>query len=171
MTTGLSCGRNRGWTAEWLVRFFSTAFTAFAHLRLYQYLGVCVWVCLCVCECVYVGVDQKVLARSYVFGDHLSWLKSLRERSAMEFGDGVRDGGLPVHLHICRPRSLVDREIRSTYTCILDSLPALGMVQINNVGWAILEQVSRKIRERPAKGQGACCKVPHIAGKRKWQGE
>ena len=33
----------------------------------------------------YVGVDQKVLARSYVFGDHSSWLKSLRERSAMEF--------------------------------------------------------------------------------------
>ena len=44
------------------------------------------------------------------------------------------------------------------------------MAQINNVGWAILEQVSRKIRERPAKVQGACCKVPHIAGKRKWQG-
>ena len=31
------------------------------------------------------GVDQKVLARSYAFGDHSSWLKSLRERSAMEF--------------------------------------------------------------------------------------
>ena len=77
---------------------------------------------------------------------------------------------MPADLHICRPRSLVDREIRSTYTCIVDSLPVLGMVQINNVGWAILEQVSRKIRERPAKGQGACCKVPHIAGKRKWQG-
>ena len=34
---------------------------------------------------VNMGVDQKVLARSYVFGDHSSWLKSLRERSAMEF--------------------------------------------------------------------------------------
>ena len=33
----------------------------------------------------YMGVDQKVLARSYVFGDHSSWLKFLRERSAMEF--------------------------------------------------------------------------------------
>ena len=32
-----------------------------------------------------MGVDQKVLARSYVFGDHSSWLKLLRERSAMEF--------------------------------------------------------------------------------------
>ena len=32
-----------------------------------------------------MGVDQKVLARSYVFGDHSSWLKFLRERSAMEF--------------------------------------------------------------------------------------
>ena len=52
-----------------------------------------------------------------------------------------------MHLHICRPRSLVDREIRSTYTCIIDSLPVLGMVQINNVGWAIFEQV----RERSAK--------------------
>ena len=31
------------------------------------------------------GVDQKVLARSYVFGDHSSLFKSLRERSAMEF--------------------------------------------------------------------------------------
>ena len=57
-------------------------------------------------------------------------------------------GGMPVHLHICRPRSLVDRDIRSTYTCIIDSLPVLGMVHIKNVGWAILEQVSRKIRER-----------------------
>ena len=75
-----------------------------------------------------------------------------------------------MHLHICRPRSLVEREIRSTYTCIIDSLPVLGLVQINNVGWAILEQVSRKIRERSAKGQGACCKVPHIASNRKWQG-
>ena len=79
-------------------------------------------------------------------------------------------GGMPVHLHICRPRSLVDREIRRTYTFIIDSLPVLGMVQINHVGWAILGQVSRKIRERPAKGQGACCKVPRIASKRKWQG-
>ena len=35
----------------------------------------------------YVGVDQKVLARSYVFGDHSFWLKSLRERSAMEFAN------------------------------------------------------------------------------------
>ena len=69
-----------------------------------------------------------------------------------------------MHLHICRPRSLVEREIRSTYTCIIDSLPVLGLVQTNNVGWAILEQVSRKIRERPAKDQGACCKVP------RWQG-
>ena len=77
-------------------------------------------------------------------------------------------GGMPVHLHICRPRPLVAREIRSTYTCIIDSLPVLGMVQINNVGWTNLEQVSRKIRERPAKVQGACCKVPRLAGKRKW---
>ena len=75
-----------------------------------------------------------------------------------------------MHLHICRPRSLVDREIRSTYTCSIDFLPVLGMVQINKVGWAILGQVSRKIRERSAKSQGACCKVPRIAGKRKWQG-
>ena len=107
----------------------------------------------------YMGVDQKVLARSYVFGDHSSWLKSLRERSAMEFAKETYFfsrkiprwilGGMPVHLHICRPRSLVDREIRRTYTCIIDSLPVLGMVQINNVGWAILEQVSRKTGERP----------------------
>ena len=69
-----------------------------------------------------------------------------------------------MHLHMCRPRSLVEREIRSTYTCIIDSLPVLGWVQINNVGWAILEKVSPK-------GQGACCKVPHIAGNRKWQGQ
>ena len=121
---------------------------------------------------VHMGVDQKVLARSYVFGDHSSWLKFLRERSAMEFAKETyffaKD--MPVHLHICRPRSLVDREIRSTYTCSIDFLPVLGMVQINNVGWAILEQVSRKTGERPAKGQGACCKVPRIAGKRKWQG-
>ena len=32
-----------------------------------------------------MGVDQKVLARSYVFGDHSSLFKSLRERSTMEF--------------------------------------------------------------------------------------
>ena len=62
-------------------------------------------------------------------------------------------GGMPVHLHYCRPRSLVDREVRSTYTCVVDSLPVLGMVQINNVGWAILgasfAKDPRKTGERP----------------------
>ena len=100
--------------------------------------------CSCICTWIpELGVDQKVLARSYVFGDHSSWLKSLRERSAMEFAKEVYFsrkiprwilGSMPVHLHICRPPSLVDREIRRTYTCIIDSLPVLGMVQINNVG-------------------------------------
>ena len=83
-----------------------------------------------------MGVDQKVLARSYVFGDHSSLFKSLRERSAMEFAKETsfffaKDSALgswrhPVHLHICRPCSLVDREMRSTYTCIIDSHSCVG---------------------------------------------
>ena len=65
-----------------------------------------------------MGVDQKVLTRSSVFGDHSSLFKSLRERSAMEFAKetvfSAKDSALgswmhPVHLHICRTRSLVDR--------------------------------------------------------------
>ena len=76
-------------------------------------------------------------------------------------GDGVRErnlffsrkiprwilGGMPVHLHICRPRSLVDREIRSTYTCIIDSLPVLGWcksITLAGLFWS-------KFRERSAK--------------------
>ena len=54
-----------------------------------------------------------------------------------------------MHLHICRPRYLMEREICNTYTCIIDSLLVLGFVQINNVSWAILEQVSRKSGEKP----------------------
>ena len=46
---------------------------------------------------------------------------------------------MPVHLHICRPRSLVDREVRSTFICIIDSLPVLG-----RLFWS-------KFRERSAK--------------------
>ena len=52
-----------------------------------------------------------------------------------------------MHLHICRPRSLVEREMRSTYTCIIDSLPVLGLVQINNVG--CFAKDPRKTGERP----------------------
>ena len=51
-----------------------------------------------------------------------------------------------MHLHICRPRPLLDREIRSTYTCIIDSLPVLGMVQqitLAGLFWS-------KFRERSA---------------------
>ena len=40
-------------------------------------------------EYVNMGVDQKVLARSYASGDHLSWLKSLREGSVMEFAKEI----------------------------------------------------------------------------------
>ena len=84
---------------------------------------------------LHMGVDQKVLARSYVFGDHSSLFKSLRERSAMEFAKetlfSATDSALgswrhPVHLHICRPCSLVDREMRSTYTCNIDSHSCVG---------------------------------------------
>ena len=32
-----------------------------------------------------MGVDHKVLARNYVFGEHWCWSKSLCERSATEF--------------------------------------------------------------------------------------
>ena len=62
-----------------------------------------------------MGVDQKVLARSYVFGDHSCLSKSLRERSAMEFAKETfffaKDSALgswrhPVHLHISDPAPL-----------------------------------------------------------------
>ena len=75
--------------------------------------------------CIYMGVDQKVLARRYVFGDHSSLFKSLRERSAMEFAketffffrERFRVGFLEASCALAyfRPRSLVDREMRSTY--------------------------------------------------------
>ena len=52
-----------------------------------------------------MGVVQKVLARSYVFGDHSSWLKSLRERSAMEFAKETyffaKDSALDSWRHAC----------------------------------------------------------------------
>ena len=52
-----------------------------------------------------MGVDQKVLARSYVFGDHSSWLKFLRERSAMEFAKETyffaKDSALDSWRHAC----------------------------------------------------------------------
>ena len=34
-----------------------------------------------------------------------------------------------MHLPVCRPHSLVDGEMHSVFTCILGSLPVLGMVQ------------------------------------------
>ena len=57
--------------------------------------------CTQACVCAYVGVDQKVLARSYVFGDHSSWLKSLRERSAMEFAKETYFFALDSWSHAC----------------------------------------------------------------------
>ena len=48
-----------------------------------------------------------------------------------------------MHLHICRPRSLVEREIGSTYTCIIDSLPVLGYFG------ASFAKDPRKTGERP----------------------
>ena len=57
------------------------------------------------CSKKHLGVDQKVLARSYVFGDHSSWLKSLRERSAMEFAKETycfaKDSALDSWRHAC----------------------------------------------------------------------
>ena len=54
---------------------------------------------------IYIWVDEKVLARSYVFGDHSSWLKSLRERSAMEFAKetffSAKDSALDSWRHAC----------------------------------------------------------------------
>ena len=52
-----------------------------------------------------------------------------------------------MHLHICRPHSLVDRNMRSTFTCILDSLPVLGMVQTKR--W--LGYSGESVAERSAK--------------------
>ena len=50
-------------------------------------------------------VDQKILIRNYVFGDHSSWLKFLRERSAMEFAKElfffVKDSVLDSWRHAC----------------------------------------------------------------------
>ena len=50
---------------------------------------------------IYLGVDQKVLARSYVFGDHSSWLKSLCERSAMEFAKETKESALDSWRGMC----------------------------------------------------------------------
>ena len=63
----------------------------------------------------------------------------LMKNSILGFGD------MFIYLYICRSHSFIDRKIYSNYICIIDSLFVLGMVQINNVGWAILEQFSRKI--------------------------
>ena len=91
-----------------------------------------------------------------------------------KIGDGVRErnlflsrkiprwilGGMPVHLHICRPRPLLDREIRSTYTCIIDSSPVLGTVQkmtLAGLFWSFAKD-PRKTGERPGsllQAQGA----------------
>ena len=58
-----------------------------------------------------------------------------------------------MHLHICRPRSLVDREIRSTYTCIIDSLPVLGMERSAKDRRKARELVAR-FRTSPASASG-----------------
>ena len=72
-----------------------------------------------------MGVDQKVLARSHVFGGHRCLFKSLCERSAMEFAKEacfVRErfcvGFLEACLCTCTlagPNSIVDREMHSTF--------------------------------------------------------
>ena len=56
-------------------------------------------------------------------------------------------GGMLVHLHICTHHCLVDREMRSACTCIVDSLPVLGMVQTKTLA----RLFRSKCRERFAK--------------------
>ena len=131
---------------------------------------------------LHMGVDQKVLARSYAFGHHSSWLKSSAKdrrwssRKKLILSRKIPRwilGGMPVHLHICRPRSLVDREIRSTYTCIIDSLPVLGMVQINSwLGYfgASFAKDPRKTGERPGSLlQGFRTSPASASGKGEWR--
>ena len=59
-----------------------------------------------------------------------------------------------LYAHICRPHFLVDKHL-----CQCPSFPArAGTGAKQHVGWAILEQVSRK----PCESPGACCRVPHF---------
>ena len=100
-------------------------------------------------EAQHMGADQKVLARSYVFGEHWCFV----------FGTILRWvlGGMPVHLQICRPDSLVDREMRSAFCGILDSLPVLGMAQAKTLAglfWSEFRERSAKDCPCKREGQG-----------------
>ena len=85
----------------------------------------------------------------YIFGDHWWLFKSPRERSAMEFAKETltfeKDFALGSLRHACSLEYVqVDREMRRTFTCILDPCLVLGIAQTKTLAGLFLEQVLLK---------------------------
>ena len=81
---------------------------------------------------------------------------------------------MPVHLRACRPRSLADRKMRSTFTCILDSLAVWGIKRLpGNFGessakaprktggspWSLLQGSAHPFSSASVKARRSCERI------------